>query len=193
MAGALLVTSVVAYLTMWALGLGPVGSLLAQGLIDEGEPVLLATFENRTDVARLGEAVRDAFEADLVASHLITVVDRDRIARALMQMNRDQSAQLTSDLARELALSQGIRVVLLGEIDRAGRAGYRVTVRVDLPSASSTVSQFRETADDAGELVPAIDVLAERTRARLGESLRTIRSEPPLVEQYGPQLQLQDR
>jgi hypothetical protein len=185
---ALLVTSVVAYLTMWALGIGPVGSLLAQGLIDDGEPVLLATFENRTDVPGLGEAMRDAFEADLAESQLVTVVDGERVARALREMNRNVSSRLSLALAQDVAVSEGIRVVVHGEVAGSGRDGYRLTIGVFLSPGSSSVSQFRETVDDADELVPAIDVLAERTRARLGESLRVIRSERPLVDQYGPEL-----
>ncbi|NNL31509.1 MAG: hypothetical protein HKO77_10820, partial [Gemmatimonadetes bacterium] len=52
---ALLGFSLVAYFVMWSTGIGPVGNLQAQGLIDEGDPVLLADFENRSNDPTLGE------------------------------------------------------------------------------------------------------------------------------------------
>jgi hypothetical protein len=55
---------------MWALGLGPVGSLLAQGVLDEGDGVLLSDFDNRTDDAALGVAVTDAFRVDFSESRV---------------------------------------------------------------------------------------------------------------------------
>ena len=67
-AAALLVGSVVAYLMMWTLGVGPVGSLVTQGILElvtqgileKGNGVLPAEFENRTDHAALGAAVTGA-------------------------------------------------------------------------------------------------------------------------------------
>jgi hypothetical protein len=47
-AGALLLVSGGAYLAMWALGVGPVGSLVAQGVLDSRDPVLLVNFDDRT-------------------------------------------------------------------------------------------------------------------------------------------------
>lgn len=52
---ALLGLSIMAYFVMWSTGIGPVGNLQAQGLIEEGEPVLLADFSNTTDDGALGK------------------------------------------------------------------------------------------------------------------------------------------
>ena len=184
---ALLVTSVVAYLTMWALGIGPVGSLVAQGVIGVSDPVLLAEFDNRTDDVSLGPALTDAFEADLSESQLVSLVDELRIAEALVRMGYESSTPVTSAIARELASAEGIKVLVLGDIARFG-SGYRLSVRIVLPPGTSPVSEFRETVAGDEDLVSAIDVLSERVRAKFGESLRVIRSGSPLVELYGPRL-----
>lgn len=41
--------AVVVYFIMWSTGIGPVGNLVAQGVIQQGDRVVLATFTDRTD------------------------------------------------------------------------------------------------------------------------------------------------
>jgi TolB-like protein len=188
MALALLIGSVVAYLTMWALGIGPVGSLLAQGVISEGDELLLVEFENRTDAAGLGRAVTAAFRADLSESRLFTLVGEERVAEGLARSSPGSDASLTPVLARELAAAERIRVLVEGEVRREG-GGYRLSARIILPPTVSPVSQFHERALDDADLVPAIDLLAERIRLRLGESLRAIREAGPLTERWGAELE----
>lgn len=191
MSAALLCTSVVAYLTMWALGIGPVGSLLAQGLVEESGAVLVAEFQNRTDEMGLSEALTAALEADLGESALLTVFDSERRAAALTRMGRSPDEAVTPAVARRLAQAEGIPALVEGDVARVGR-GYRISVRIVLWPGTSAVSQFRETVADHDELVPALDLLSERVRAKFGESLRVIRAGTPLVELYGPTVGLSD-
>jgi len=185
MASALLVTSVVSYLTMWALGIGPVGSLVAQGLIDRGDAVLVAEFDNRTDDAALGGVVTDAFRTDLSESVLLSLPGQPVIAQALERMGLDPTTPVTSVIAPALAASEGFKAVVVGDIARTG-SGYTVSVRILLPPAWLIDSQFHETVAADEELVEAIDVLSERVRAKFGESLRVIRSGSPLIDLYDP-------
>lgn len=187
MSVALLVTSVVAYLTMWALGIGPVGSLLAQGVIREGEPVLVTDFENHTDERDLGVVLADVLSADLSQSTLVRVADRDRVADALRSLGDFDGAALTPARGFDVALAEQLRVVLNGEVYRTG-ASYRLSVAVVLPPNTSPVARFREAVEHRSEIVPALDLLGEKVRAKLGESLRDIRAETPLVELVGAEL-----
>lgn len=145
---ALLVTSVVAYMTMWALGIGPVGSLLAQGVIEERDPVALSTFANRTDDPSLAALVADVFELELSRSWVITLVGP----------GEDQA---------------GVMLLVSGDVARR-RAGYVVASRIETRSGS-TVARFEETSSDEDDLLFALERLTERLRERLGESLLTIR------------------
>ena len=47
--------AVAAYFFMWSAGVGPVGSLAAQGVFDQGDAVVLAEFENSSDDGTLGQ------------------------------------------------------------------------------------------------------------------------------------------
>jgi len=142
----LLVTSVVAYMTMWAFGIGPVGSLVAQGIIRERDPVALISFENRTDDPSLGALVTDAFELELSRSEIVAITDRG-LAEA--------------------------RLVLSGDVVRRG-AGYRLGATIARPTGA-VVARFEESAEGDDDLMPGIERLSERVRERLGESLRVIR------------------
>ena len=135
---ALLVTSVVAYLTMWALGIGPVGSLLAQGAISDQDFVLVSDFENRTDEVALGRSLRRAFEADLAESALVNVVDEPSVSGALTRMGQNPQQTLTPHLAGQVAGAEGVAAVIEGEVSRLG-GGYRISVGIVLPPGTSPV------------------------------------------------------
>jgi len=175
MALALLVTSVVAYVTMWALGIGPVGSLLAQGLVEESDRVLVV-FENRTEEMDLEDDVARAFRADLAQSRVFGISQGAAVA-----------PEISIPRARSMLGSDDVDVLVEGEITRAG-SGYLLAAAIVLPSVPSPVARFRETAETPDELIHAIDLLAERVRAKLGESPRLIRADPPLADVYGPTL-----
>ena len=69
---ALLGFSLIAYFVMWSTGIGPVGNLVAQGVFEEGDAVLLADFTNTTSDASLAEVVTEALRVDLGTASTIT-------------------------------------------------------------------------------------------------------------------------
>lgn len=174
-AGVLLICSVAAYLTMWALGIGPVGSLVAQGVLEERDPVILAEFENRTDDPTLAAAITDAFRVDLLESQVVTLLDAGSVKDVLGRMDRPLDTRLTGEVAREVAVREGIKAVVEGEVSLVG-GGYLLAARIVRPDNGQALAGFRETASDDGELLPAIDRLSQQVREKAGESLRDIRT-----------------
>ncbi len=177
-AALLLTVSVAAYFVMWAAGIGPMGSLVAQGVLDERDPVLLAAFENRTGDESLGAVVTDALRVDLLESQVVTLVDGGLVDDALRRMGR-LGESLTPDVAREVAVREGIKAVVEGEISRAG-SGYLLSARLVNPQDGRAFAAFRQTADGDDQILPAIDELSEQLRTKAGESLRDIRAGEPL-------------
>ncbi|MDH3206145.1 MAG: penicillin-binding protein activator LpoB [Gemmatimonadota bacterium] len=170
---ALVVTSVVAYMTMWALGIGPVGSLLAQGVIAERDPVVLVAFENRTDDSSLAALVTDAFELELSRSRVVTLADPASVLAVAVELGADPSSPLTTEAAHRVAEQQGLRLILSGDVGRRGSA-FVLRSGISLPSGS-VVARFEEAYSGEDELLAAVEHLSERVRERLGESLRVIR------------------
>ncbi len=167
------------YLVMWRTGIGPVGSLVAQGVLDERDAVVLAEFDNATPDALLGDVVTEALRVDLLESRVITVVDPAYLRGVLDRMERDPSERLTAELAREVALREGIKAVVSGDVGALGD-GYVLTARIVATEDGRSLAAFRETAGGDGELVDAVDRLSQRIRERAGESLRQIRAGQPL-------------
>ena len=178
---------VAAYMTMRALGVGPVGSLVAAGVIDERDRIILADFQNNTDDPLLGEVVTEAFRIDFSQSPIVTVVDPAHVDQVLQRMQRDRSQRLDEQLAREVAIREGVKAVVTGEISPVGS---RFILAAELVSASDgqVLYAHRETAGNSTEIIGAIDKLSNNLRARIGESLKTIRANDPLDQVTTPSL-----
>ncbi len=70
---------------------------------------------------------------------MVKLVDPTRVAEGLERMNEDPTAQLTGQLAMELAEREGIKAVLDGEIGAIGQGfviSLRLLYRRDLPATS---------------------------------------------------------
>jgi tetratricopeptide (TPR) repeat protein len=180
-AGLLVLVSGGAYLAMWALGVGPVGSLVAQGVLDTRDPVLLVAFDDRGDDSDLGAVVADALAVDLGGSPVVTLLSDDEVSNALRLMGRDVATTVTSDVAREVALRANIKAYIDGEITEVG-SRYLIVARIVSPESGEALVSFREEAQGEDDLLPAIDRLSQSLREKLGESLRDIRLGAPLEE-----------
>jgi hypothetical protein len=62
------------FMAMRLLGIGPVGTLVASGVLDEQARLVLADFENATSDSTLGETVAELFRIDLNESPAITLL-----------------------------------------------------------------------------------------------------------------------
>jgi tetratricopeptide (TPR) repeat protein len=177
----LLGISIVGYFIMWTTGIGPVGNLEAQGVFEEGEPVILADFDNLSNDASLDEVVTETLRVDLASSQAITLVPRARVADVLGLMQRDPAEPLTNDVAREVAIRSGVKAVVEGEVGAAG-SGFILVARLIEAQTGSPIATFRRTADGPDDVIEAIDGLSQDIREKAGESLRTIKAEAALED-----------
>jgi eukaryotic-like serine/threonine-protein kinase len=167
------------YMLMRALGIGPVGSLVAAGTLKERERIIVADFENRTGDRLLGEALSQAFRVDFAQSPVVTSVQPEFVRDVLSRMGKPDSIRLELPLAREVAIREGIKAVVAGDINPAGRQ-FVLSARLIGAENGDVLAAYRETAKDSGQVIPAVDRLSKRLRERIGESLRSIRGSPPL-------------
>ncbi len=72
-----------------------------------------------------------------------------------------------------------MRAIVAGEIGTVGGA-YVLAARVIAAVTAEGLVAERETAASTQELIAAVDRLSAKVRERIGESLRTVRSTPPL-------------
>jgi tetratricopeptide (TPR) repeat protein len=176
-----LATAAAVYTAMRLLGIGPVGTLVASGVLDDREMLLLADFENRSPDSTLGPSLTEAFRVDLSQSPNLRLLDQQSVADALRRMERPAGVTLTPALAREIAERQGVKAVVTGQIDPVGK-GYVLSASLVGSADGRALTAVRESADDEEELLPAIDALSKKLRERIGESLVSIRSNAKLEE-----------
>jgi len=179
LAFSVLAVGTVVYTLMRLLGLGPVGTLVAAGKLTARDKVLVADFANRTADSTLSQTVTEAFRIDLAQSPVVSVMGSAAVAEALQRMERDPTKPLDAAGTRELALRTGAKAIVEGEISPIGK-GMVLTTRLVTPTDGAELVALRETADNEAGILGAIDRLSKRMRERIGESLRSIRSNEPL-------------
>jgi eukaryotic-like serine/threonine-protein kinase len=169
----------VVYTAMRLLGIGPVGTLVASGRLTERDQLVVADFENRTDDPGLASSVTEAFRIDLAQSPVVRLVKASAISAALGRMQKPPDTPLTPTLARDIAVREGAKALVTGEISSVGRS-FVLAARIVNAQDGTELLAVRETAPDDAKIVTAIDRLSGRIRERIGESLRTIRGGEPL-------------
>src|SRR2546422_3943098 len=166
---------------MRQLGIGPVGTLVASGVLAQRDRLVLADFENRTTDSTRGPSLTEALRVDLARSGAVRPPAAAAVGQALGRMGRAPGAPLDLARARELAQREGAKAVVRGQIDPLGR-GYVVSAELLSAADGAALVSLRETAQDDGAIIAAVDRLSGRLRERIGESLKTIRSSDPLEQ-----------
>jgi len=181
LAFAALGVAVAGYMIMRTMGIGPVGTLVASGVLEAHPRVIMADFTARNGDSTLAAAVTEAFRVDLGQSSSLSLVQAGALDEAFQRMERDRPATLTVDLAREVAVREGIRAVVAGEINTVG-GSYVISAQLLSPESGEVLAPVRETASDSTGIIKAVDRLSRRIRERVGESLREIRQAPGLEQ-----------
>jgi len=169
------------YMAMRLLGIGPVGTLVASGVLAQRDRLVLADFENRTPDSTLGPSLTEALRVDLTQSPVVRLLDAARIGAALGRMGRAAGTPLDLAAARDLAQREGAKAVVHGQIDRVGR-GYVLSAELVSAADGAVLVALRENANDDGAIIDAVDRLSGNLRERIGESLKTIRASEPLEQ-----------
>jgi tetratricopeptide (TPR) repeat protein len=161
-------------------GLASPGSLVAQGIFEVGEQILVADFRTSTPDPVLGALVSEALRVDLSSSGSLTLVTPAAIRETLVRMQEDPAMGLPSGLAREVAARLGVKAVLEGEVGMAG-SGYILVATLRTPETGEPLASFRQTAAGDDDLLDALDTLSRSIREKAGESLRAIDAGPRLA------------
>jgi tetratricopeptide (TPR) repeat protein/tRNA A-37 threonylcarbamoyl transferase component Bud32 len=170
----------IGYTAMRLLGVGTVGTLLAKGALSERDRIVLAEFDNRTGDSTLATTVTELLRTDLSQSRAVSVYDVAQLSEVVRQMQMPRGSRITFDVAKEVATRQGLKAVLAGDISSLGNS-YVLSARLVATGTGDVLWAGRENAT-ADQLPAAVDRLSATLRERVGESLRSIRADPPLEQ-----------
>ena len=172
---------VAVFMALRALGIGPAGSLLAAGKLSDDARILVADFRVAGADSSLGHIASEAVRTELGQSKAVSVVPTSSVTAALRRMERPANTRVDLQVAREIALREGIEAILHGDLSAVGD-GFLIVLRLTAAESGDELASFRETADSPRDLIPALDELSRELRGRIGESLKTVRAAPPLAQ-----------
>ena len=185
--GAGILVLVLAFLGLKGAGVLSGRSLVDQGVLRERESILVAEFQSPPVDSALGGAVTEAFRVDLAQSPKLTVVQPEYVQQVLLRMQRDPRVPLDAALAREVAIRDGIKAFVAGDVVHAG-TGFVISARLIATQSGEALVALRETAEDSSRILPAIDRLSRGMRERIGGSLGTVRASERLEDVTTPSL-----
>jgi tetratricopeptide (TPR) repeat protein len=166
------------FMYMRSSGIGPVGSLVAKGLIDERSEIMVADFEAEDDM--LGRMASEALRVDLSQSDIVRLVNPRTVEGALRRMQVSEGTRVDEATAREIAEREGIAAVVGGEI-LSGGGSYVITAHLVSPGGD-LLGNARVTAADSSKIIEAIDKLSRNLREQIGESYTSMRESPALAQ-----------
>jgi len=135
--------------------------------------VLLTDFENKTGDARFDDALLTAFTIDLEQSRYANVFPRTRLPAVLKRMQKSGNERITPQLGLEICQRENIRGLIAASITRTGQE-YALSAELVDPQTGAPVRSYSERSSGEGHVLDALDTIAGRIRADLGESLYQI-------------------
>jgi tetratricopeptide (TPR) repeat protein len=94
-------------------------------------------------------------------------------------MQRPANTRVDLSVAREIAAREGIKAIVTGDVTGLG-AGYVIGLRLVSADSGALLASYQTTVNGPADLVAGVDVVAKKLRGKMGESLRSVQSSPPL-------------
>jgi serine/threonine protein kinase/tetratricopeptide (TPR) repeat protein len=142
--------------------------------LTEKDSILLTDFVNTTGDSVFDGTLKQALAVQLEQSPYLNLVPESRIQEALRYMGRPSGERITSDVAKEICLREGVKAMLTGSIASLG-SHYVITVGAVNAQTGDSLAREQVEADDKEQVLKSLDKAASSLRQKLGESLGSVR------------------
>jgi tetratricopeptide (TPR) repeat protein len=171
-----------AFMGLRALGIGPAGSLFAAGKLARNERLLVTDFGVKGGAdSSLGTVVSEAIRTDLAQSAVLSIAPASLVRASLVRMRRPVESRLDATLGSEIALREGIKAIVDGDVTPIGN-GFIISARLVNPETGDQLWSSRETAEGPTDVIPAVERLSRAMRGKIGESLKDVSASPDLAD-----------
>src|SRR5205823_15038903 len=144
----------------------------AHGLTEK-DSILLADFVNTTGDPVFDGTLKQALAVQLEQSPYLNVVPESRIREALRFMGRPAEERLTSDVAREICIREGIKAMLANNISSLG-THYVIDLNAINAQSGDTLARDQVEAESKEQVLKSLDRAASDLRQKLGESVGSL-------------------
>ena len=158
---------VVALIVFWVFSRTPALAFAARDF------VLIGDFDNQTGDPVFDKSLTTAFTTSLGQSTYANVYSRRRINETLKRMKRPVLEKVDEAVAQELAVREGLKVVVLPSISGIGN-NYRLTATIRDVGSGKDVKTESVKAIGKDKILDAVDTLSAQVRKDLGESMQTV-------------------
>ena len=156
--------------------------------LTDKDTIVLADFKNTTGDPVFDGTLRQGLAVELGQSPFLSLISEHRIQHTLRLMGRPSDTQLTSVVAREICERTGSTAVLEGSIAPIG-SHFVLGLSAKNCATGDVLDEEQVQAARKEEVLTALTQMAGRFRARVGESLVTLRKHStPLAEAATPSL-----
>ncbi len=142
--------------------------------LSEKDTIVLSDFANSTGDPVFDDTLRQGMAVQLEQSPFLTLISDRRIHTTLQLMGQPSDARLTPQIAGEICERTGSAAVLDGSIARLGTQ-YVVGLRAKLCATGQVLAEEQVQAARKEDVLKALDSAAVSLRAKLGESLSSVR------------------
>ncbi len=150
--------------------------------LGEKDSILLADFLNTTGDSVFDGTLKQALAVQLEQSPYLNVTPESRIREALKFMGRSSDERLTSDVAREICLREGIKAMLTGSIASLG-SHYVIDLNAINAQDGDSIAREQAEADSKEAVLKTLDQTASNLRGKLGESVASLQKFATPLEQ----------
>jgi len=141
--------------------------------LTEKDSVLLADFINTTGDGVFDGTLKQALAVELEESPYLNIFPESRIHEALRFMGRSPDERVTSAVAREICLREGVKAMLTGSISSLG-SHYVVTLEAVNAQSGDSLAREQAEAESKEQVLKSLDVAASSLRGKLGESIGSV-------------------
>jgi len=141
--------------------------------LTEKDSILLADFVNTTGDAVFDGTLKQALAVQLEQSPYLNILPESRIRQALKFMGRSGDERVTSDVAREICLREGVKAMIAGSISGLG-SHYVITLEAVNAQSGDSLAREQVEADSKEQVLKSLDKAASGLRGKLGESLASV-------------------
>jgi eukaryotic-like serine/threonine-protein kinase len=148
----------------------------------EKDSILLADFVNTTGDPVFDGTLKQALAVQLEQSPYLNVLPQSRIQAGLRFMGRSPDERLTSDVAREICVREGVKAMLTGSISGLG-SHYVIDLNAVNAQTGDSLGRAQVESESKEQVLKSLDRAASNLRQKLGESIGSVQKFATPLEQ----------
>jgi eukaryotic-like serine/threonine-protein kinase len=150
--------------------------------LTEKDSILLGDFVNTTGDSVFDGTLKQALAVQLEQSPYLNILPQSRIQEALRFMGRPADERVTSDVAREICLREGVKAMLTGSISSLG-SHYVIDLNAINAQTRDSLARAQVEAESKEQVLKSLDSAASDLRQKLGESIGSVQKFATPLEQ----------